>query len=196
MKLLGVLRNTRGVTLVEFALVAPLLLLLLMGGLELGHRAYLIALLRGEVNKAGRDLSLEDAQSLTRRAEIEERVRRAMAVITSAGRVNFYRTAYHDYANVASTAEDYIDTNHDGRCDGGEVYEDGNGNGVWDADSGRAGDSGGAKDVVVFRAELIYDRLPLGTLLGLSRQAMVSASTYLRNQPFDNQTAVQERACP
>lgn len=189
-------RDVRGVTLVEFALVAPLLLLILMGGLEIGHRAYLVALLRGEVNKAGRDLTLEDAQAPTRRAEIENRVRTAMVPLTAAGQIAFFRTAYRDYANVATTAEDFIDANHDGRCNANEVFSDTNGNGIWDADGGRVGDGGGAKDVVVFRADLTYDRLPLGRLLGLPRQTTISATTYLRNQPFDNQAPVAERTCP
>lgn len=188
--------DARGVTLVEFALVAPLLLLLLTGGLEVGHRAYLAALLRGEINKAGRDLTLEDAQSPARRTEIENRVRAAMRPLARSGTVAFSRRSYRDYANVASTAEDYIDANHDGRCNANEVFSDTNDNGVWDIDGGRVGDGGGAKDVVVFRAEFTYDRLPLGKLLGMSKQTQISATTYLRNQPFDNQAPVAERTCP
>ena len=51
--------DTRGLTIIEFAIIAPTLLVLMMGTFDLGFRAYATSVLQGEVQKAARDATLE-----------------------------------------------------------------------------------------------------------------------------------------
>ena len=67
------------------------------------------------------------------------------------------------------------------------IYQDLNGNGQWDADRGETG-FGGARDAISLTATARYNRLfPMNGLLGLPSTVTISASTVLRNQPFDDQ---------
>ncbi len=52
-------RSERGATIVEFAIVAPVMLLLIMMMGELCYRHYVQAILTGSMAKAGRDSAIE-----------------------------------------------------------------------------------------------------------------------------------------
>ncbi|MFD2578707.1 TadE/TadG family type IV pilus assembly protein [Novosphingobium colocasiae] len=54
-----------GAAAVEFALAAPVLLVLLIGMFDMGHMAYLNAVLNGAVEKVARDSALETANTTT-----------------------------------------------------------------------------------------------------------------------------------
>jgi hypothetical protein len=96
--------------------------------------------------------------------------------------------------------EPYIDSMRDGVFDGvyqnDEWYVDRNGNNQWDEDVGIAG-RGGAQDVVSIKASIIYNRIfPLWKFVGQPQQMELTATTYLRNQPFSAQAArVGVRKC-
>lgn len=187
--------DKRGATLVEFAIVAPVMLTLLLGGLELGHTMYVRAILRGQVEKAARDLSLESSSGPLGTDPVLARIRRNVQAVASSAQVTFVTTAYHDYKSARDRAEEYDDRNHDGRCDANEPYVDANNNNQWDIDLGVAG-RGGAKDVVLFTATATYPRLALGRFFGSSDIVRLQASTLLRNQPSDDQSAAPLRSCP
>ena len=54
-------RDRRGVTVVEFAFVLPVMLVLMMGMMELGYQAYVQSVITGAVQKAGRDSGIQGA---------------------------------------------------------------------------------------------------------------------------------------
>ena len=64
-------RNKRGVALVEFALTAPVFLLLLMGIFDYCWQMYAQQVLQGAVSKAGRDSTLE--QFATNQKALDDR---------------------------------------------------------------------------------------------------------------------------
>ncbi|EZP50843.1 TadE/TadG family type IV pilus assembly protein [Sphingomonas sp. RIT328] len=179
-------RSTRGATLVEFAIVTPLLLLLLLGGLETCHTMYVRSALVGSLQKAARDLSLEGASSSVRVNAITASVTDAVHQIMPAANVSLVAKSYHDYSNAANPAEEYNDADHDGRCDHGEAFVDSNRNGNWDADGSVTG-RGGARDVVLLVATASYNRLGLTALLPSAPQTVLTAKTLIRNQPNDQQ---------
>lgn len=187
-------RDSRGTTVVEFALVAPVLLLLSLGGLELAHMMYVRSILQGQTQKAGRDMSLEDAADAVRQEQIEGQVRSAVLAVVSSGSVTFAKTSFHDYRNAHDRMEEYSDSNHNGRCDSGEAFVDANNNSTWDTDTGVDG-RGGAKDVVLLTATATYPRLALGKLFASDPDVKLTASTVLRNQPSDEQAAAPMRTC-
>ena len=188
-------RDRRGVTIVEFALVAPVLLAVVMGGFELAYQGYVQAVVRGELMKAGRDNALERAASDEERFIIDEQIRQAIQRVAPSARIAPpQRVAFSSYARVRSPAEP--DGNNNGICEPGETYEDSNRNGRWDSNSGIENGSG-AKDVVVYTVNVEYDRLfPVGALVGMSNTVEISASTNLRIQPYDMQGPVPIRTCP
>ncbi len=174
-----------GTTIVEFAMVGPVLLMMIMGLFDMAHTQYTSSVLFGALQKAGRDLTLESG--FTRQSQIDESVRGQIAAVMPQGaQITYEKQSHFDFSDV-DLPEDFTDQNSDGQCNNGEPYVDLNDNSSWDRDRGRAG-IGGARDVVVYKATVVYPRLfPLFTMIGLSPNVTLTASTVLRNQPFDEQ---------
>lgn len=188
----AMLRDTRAAALMEFAIVAPVLLLLVVGGLGVGHTLYVQSVLDGEMQKAARDTSLEDASGDARRTVIQDRVRTQVHQLIKDADVDFELTSFHDYRDADVRSEEYTDANHDGTCNAGETYVDANNNGAWDRQGGKTG-VGGSKDVVLLKAKVSYASfLPFGQSKG--RMNLVSM-TLLRNQPSSDQAAAPLRTC-
>lgn len=190
-KLQRLAREKRGMALVEFALIAPTFMLLLMGVFDIGYGMYAKAILEGAVESAGRSASLEN----TTNAAIDDKVRAQITALNRSGNLQFTRTYYQNYVDV-DLPEDFTDTNGNSQWDPGECYVDRNGNNSWDADVGLPG-RGGAQDVVLYSAAFEYRRLfPLWKILGQSENQTITGTTYLRNQPFSAQAArVGVRIC-
>lgn len=176
--------DTRGLTIVEFALIAPTLLVLMMGTFDLGYRAYAISVLQGEVQKAARDATLETGS--TAGTALNTRVQSQVSRVISNGTWTFARRSYSSFTR-AGQAENFTDSNSNGVRDAGECYQDENGNSNWDADVGLNG-QGTSDDIVMYTASVTYPRLfPMYGLLGWSQNQTISASTTLRNQPYGTQ---------
>jgi hypothetical protein len=179
-----ILAADNGAVAVEFAMVLPILLLVLVGIFDVAMNLYATSVLQGSMQKAGRDFSLEDARS--RQSTIETTITRQIRRVAPGATLVFERNAYFDFADVGQP-EVYDDINDDDECNNDEPFEDANGNGQWDEDRGEAG-FGGARDAVMLTATATYDRLfPMDGLLGLPDTVTIEASTVLRNQPFDDQ---------
>lgn len=177
-------RDRRGATLVEFALIAPVFLLALIGLFDLSYNIYTASLLEGSIQKAARDSTIEGAG--LNEAQIDARVRDVVHDIVPRATVSFSRRAYTDFADVAQP-EDFTDSNNDGTCNDGDPFEDVNGNNTWDEDRAKAG-MGGARDAVIYIVTVTYDRqFPLHRMIGVSDRVTTQARTVLRNQPFGMQ---------
>jgi hypothetical protein len=177
----------------EFAILSPVLFLIICGGLEVGHTIYVQSVLTGQMQKAGRDLSLEGSANAGARFALEERVRSSIKALVANPDITFMMKAYHDYRNVGRP-EEYVDTNGNGICDNNEPYVDANNSGTWDDDSSNTGPEG-AKDVVLFEATVKYQRIITGAYLPYGRDVILKSSTLLRNQPSTNQAAAPQRNC-
>lgn len=178
-------RDDRGVTALEFALAAPLLLLIMAVLIELGLAYYLQTVLVGTINAAGRASSLQNAQTTS--STIDSQVTARIHHVIPWATVSFDRNNYSDFTNVGEP-EDYTDTNKNGQYDLGECFNDANANGVWDADMGKSG-LGSANDVVVYTVTVSYTPLfGFSSMLGLPSMMHASSSTIMRNQPFATQT--------
>jgi Flp pilus assembly pilin Flp len=178
------LPDSRGATAVEFAMVAPALLLVLLGLMDLSYNIYATTLLEGAIQRAARDSTIEGAEG--RGAEIDSKVRATVDDLVSNAAIEFERRAYADFSDV-SEPEDFSDTDGDGICAEGEPFEDINGNGTWDADRGSDG-MGGARDAVLYTVTVSYPRaFPLMKAFGFDANVTVRSSTVLRNQPYGEQ---------
>jgi len=177
--------ESRGAAAVEFALVAPVLFLTLLGLFDLSYNIYASSLLEGAIQKAGRDATLETAGA--RNEAIDERMREVVLNLVPTATVEFDRRYYADFDDV-DRPEDFTDINGDGDCNDGEPFEDVNRNGTWDADRGQSG-IGGARDAVLYTVTVTYPRrFPYMKIIGLSDIVTARARTVLRNQPYGTQT--------
>lgn len=187
-------RDTRGATIVEFALAAPILILLLCAAFDFGFAIYARAVLQGAVQDAGRDAGLESGVSNL--DIIDGYVLSQVQNVVPKGTILSSRKNYESFNDV-SKPEDFVDANGNGEYDAEECFTDVNENGQWDEDRGEDG-LGGADDVVLYTAELTYDRIvPFWRVLGGNAKTVISASTTLRNQPFGDQAMRPEvQICP
>lgn len=185
-RLAAILRDKRGVTIVEFALIAPVLLLMLMGLLDLSFNMYTTEMLNGAIQTASRNSTIEGASG--KDAALDAIVTNAVRAVAPSATLTFNRRVYSSFTD-AGRPEDYSDIDGDGTCNNGEPFEDANGNGAWDRDRGKAG-FGGAHDAVLYTVMVNYQRpFPLaGFIPGQTKDFTLSAATVLRNQPYGQQS--------
>lgn len=183
-------RDTRGTALMEFALIAPTFMLMLMGLFDLSYRAYAVSILQGAVQKAGRDSTLEGASGGL--GSIDATITNQMRAVANSVTMSFERKTFVSFTR-AGQAEEFEDRNDpitgvpNGIRDAGECYFDENGSDTYDTNAGING-QGGARDITVYTATAVYPRLfPMYGLLGFSQNETIKATTVLRNQPFGNQ---------
>lgn len=189
-------RDQRGATLVEFAIILPVFVMLLLGGFDIAYRLYVQSVLDGQVAKAGRDSALESGGIEATQDAIDNSVENGVLAVASGAELEFTRTSFSSYNRIADPGEPFVDSNGNGLCDNGESYEDSNRDGDRDAVGSVTGFSG-SKDAIVFTATATYPRLfPMAALLGWDDEVSVSSSTMLKIQPFNTRAAVPLRNCP
>jgi Flp pilus assembly protein TadG len=177
----ALLRDSSGAALLEFAIVMPVMLMMIFGTLEFGLNVYTRSVLEGAMQQAGRNSTLQSSQSS--QSSIDAYVSNQIHNILPNATVTFTRENYPTFSQVGRP-EDFTDTNGNGVRDAGECFQDLNGNGTSDADSGRSG-VGGANDVVLYTATVSYTSfIPVGAALKISPTTTMKAATILRNQPF------------
>ena len=174
-------RDERGVTVVEFALLAPVLLVTLLGMFDMGYTMYAQTLLQGALQQAARNSTIEGAAGST--STIDGAVTSVVRTAIIDATLTFNRKSYASFS-IVGVAEQFTDTNGNGSCDAGEPFEDVNNNGVWDRDQGRTG-LGGARDAVLYTATMTFPRaFPLAGFMQVPVNVTVTGNTVLRNQPF------------
>ena len=181
-----------GAAIVEFAMIAPVMLITLFGMFDLGHGLYTKAMIQGAIEKAARGSTIEGVTTGT----LDAKVTAAVRLVAANSTIVFNRKSYTNFTDVGQP-EEFTDTDSNGLCDGGETFEDANGNGVWDANQGRTG-NGGARDAVLYTVLVSYPRIfPIARLIGQSNTTQMAATTVLRNQPYGLQnTYPPTGTCP
>jgi Flp pilus assembly protein TadG len=184
--LLSLARDRRGVTIVEFALVAPVVLFLICGSMEIGHMMFARMMLDGAVVEASRQATASLETGETQRTQImRDAIIKAMAPfpLATGQTIQITTTVYKDF-NSASP-ETYTDSNGNGRYDLGEPYVDRNQNGQWDDAVAISGSTlGGPGDVVGYTARFPKRILftPIARIMGFTTSIPLSATTVVRNE--------------
>jgi Flp pilus assembly pilin Flp len=177
--------NENGAAVMEFAIVAPVFLLLIIGLFDFGHQLYATSVLQGTLQTSAREATLENGFSIQN--DIDARIEDNFKTIIPVGDVTVTRRSFEDFSDIVTPEELLTDANGNGFCDAGDRFDDMNGNGNWDQDRGRDG-LGGARDAVVFTATATYDRMfPLAGMMDIPREVTIEAETVLRNQPYNEQ---------
>ena len=172
----------RGVSALEFALVAPVFFILLIGVFDLSILFFLMLTLESATLDAARFGSTgavpEDA---TRDERIRQIVHGATMGLLDDKNLDIQMLVYDSYEDVAA-AEWLVDINENGAHDSGETFYDVNGNGEWDGDTGDPG-SGAPNEIVVYRVSAQY-RLMTPLMDDLIGAIPIRSAAPIRNEPF------------
>ena len=172
--------NERGATIVEFALILPVLCMLILGTLDLGYRSYVGSVVQGALHDAARMATVGNITT----AQIQAAVQSRLQAFSRNATITTNVRSYSDYSGVKVPERITSDTAPIGVYNQGDCFEDANGNGVYDTDRGRGG-TGGSEDVVYFEVVMTYPHIvPVGRLFGWSDNVTITQSTVLRNQPY------------
>lgn len=176
--------NSKGATIIEFALLAPCLLVVLFGMLDLGLRVYVAVQLAGALEQAARQVTVMSASS---NAAITDLVRKRIQLIIPRASVVVTPVSYYDFVHVGKPEPITTDIAPVGKYNKGDCFQDLNGDGSWSSNSGATG-TGGSEDVVYYKATVTYPNLlPLGSLLGRPPTTTLNDTTMMRNQPYASQ---------
>ncbi|WP_341712599.1 TadE/TadG family type IV pilus assembly protein [Erythrobacter sp.] len=192
-RIINLLADQRGVSAVEFGLLLTPFLMLLMGGMDLGHQYYIRAVTQGALSDVSRRASVEDPTFLAAGATTEERVeatlKQQIDAVAPDAEYTISQRNYFDFNGIGNPERLITDVNGNGQFDesDGDCWEDLDEDGEYDLDSGRVG-IGGANDVSFYSVNVRMERLfPTASLLGISPYIDFTVETAVRNQPYGNQ---------
>lgn len=187
-----IVRDEKGVTLVEFAMILPALVVLLLGIFELGYRSYAASLVQGALHEAARMSTVGGVTMTT----INNHVRDRLGHFAEHGTLNITTTSYYEYTGVGRPETITTDTAPLNQYNSTDCFEDANGNGTWDADRGRSG-QGNSDDIVRYQISISYESLfPIAETLGWDEANTITANTVLRNQPYAGRSVTNTIICP
>jgi Flp pilus assembly protein TadG len=138
----AIARHDGGSPAVEFALAAPVLLLLMAAIVEFGTIMFVTVLMEGGLREAARwGITGQTPEDGDRAAHILEVVADRTLGLVDVSEATVKITAYPTFDDIGR-GEAFVDGNGNGKYDNGETFKDCNGNGKWDNDRGRS-DAGG-----------------------------------------------------
>lgn len=182
-------RDSKGVTIIEFAMVAPIILLLLLGLFDLGYRTYASSVLQGSLHDAAR-MATVGGYSMT---QIDTRVKTRLSSFATRSTVTTAAASYYEFSGVSQPEKIVGDTVPLNSYNPGDCFEDVNGNNGYDTDRGRGG-TGNADDIVRYRVTITFPRIfPLGYLMGWPSTQTLTQETVLRNQPYAGRSMTTNR---
>jgi Flp pilus assembly protein TadG len=186
-------RDSKGATIVEFALILPVMCMMLLGTLDLGYRSYVGSVVQGTLHDAARMATVGNVTTDQIQTFVQNRLQAFSrnATITTSAR------SYSDFSGVKVPETITQDTVPLGVYNAGDCFVDTNGNGSYDTDRGRSG-TGASEDVVYFEVTMTYPHIvPVGRLFGWSSNVTTTQNTVLRNQPYGTRnTTASTPICP
>jgi Flp pilus assembly protein TadG len=181
--------DRRGATIVEFALVMPILLTILLTTLEFGYQGYVNAMVQGAMTKAARLATVGGRTS----ADVEKMIKDEVGQIVDRQYISVETRSYYNFSNVGYAEKITQDTDPKTVYNKGDCYEDANNNGQYDTSLGSAG-LGTADDITYYRVTANYPPLtPISGFVSWMGKRSVSATIALRNQPFTSRASATIR---
>jgi Flp pilus assembly protein TadG len=176
-------RNESGVSAIEFALLAPVLLLFLTGFFDFGYWMYVrstaIGALEGVARSAGVGGSTVNPGAF--QTAVEDQIKQ----IAPSATFTWNARSYYDFSRIGNPEKLITDQNGNGQYDTGDCWQDSVPNGVYDATPGAAG-VGGADDIVFY--QLTVSLPPIidisGFMPNLVGNHVSVLNTIVRRQPF------------
>lgn len=177
-------RCEQGVTAVEFAIVVPVLLLMLFGIIEFSLMMFASNMLESATAVSSRLGKTGYSESGMSRAQtILQSVASHAGGVIHSDRLRVTSTYYAQFDQIGD-AEPWTDTNRNSLADAGE-YSDVNGNGQYDADMGLAG-YGDANDIVVYTVSYPWNIMTpiMRELIGTNGIYTITTHAVVKNEPY------------
>lgn len=177
-------KNTGGNTIIEFAVIAPMLFLLLAGIIELGLILFTTSALEGATNVGARiGKTGFTTGGLSREDYIRSQVKRLTGGFLDYSKLNIAILSYNSFNTIGQPEPCIVPPT--APCPGaaGVNFVDVNGNGAWDQDQGRAS-AGGTGSVVLYRTTYPWKLFTpiMSGLLGTSGIFTITAVAAVRNE--------------
>ncbi len=177
--------HEEGTTAIEFAFIAPVLMLMMFGIIELSLMMYTQSVMEGATSISSRLGKTGYTESgISREQTIRNKLSARATGLLNVSLFTIQSKSYSQFDTIGE-AEPFLDANGNGQHDAGENYTDVNGNGVWDEDMGRAG-YGNANDIVVYNVSYPWHvATPLiGRIFGEDGTLVLKASAVVKNEPY------------
>ena len=181
----------RGASLVEFALVFPILIVFVVGLLEVGIMMFIQSAMEGGLREAsrfgitGQTISGETREETILRI-LEEHTLGMVDLEPPAATISMKTYAsFNDIGQPEPFTDSPSGPNNNDEYDVGEPFTDLNGNSQWDADRGTAG-VGASGEIVSYTIDYTWQPMTglISSFVGDGDGIAMSASTAVRNEPF------------
>lgn len=178
-------RAENGLTTLEFALITPVFLLLMMGIIEFGMIMFTSSVLESATTTTARlgKTGYTAPGGTTRQQQIYANIAKLAGGFLDAKKVTISAKSYQSFDQIGQP-EAFNDTNHNGIHDPTETYTDSNGNGKWDSDRGTDG-VGGSGDIVVYTVSYPWTILTPVVNKVIGKTITLSARAVVKNEPYD-----------
>lgn len=190
--------DRHGSVALEFALLTPPFLLLLMGSFDMAYQAYVRSATQGAIETLTRAATLQGAND----AAIQQKLRDTVRQVAPNATVTITRGSVSRFSNFGSmerltldhngngVLDPPFDSDGNGTRDKTDCWEDIDNNGVRNVVTLGKDNIGGADDIVRYNAEVTFSRLfPVWKLFNMPMETKVSAATLVRRQPYEAQKA-------
>ncbi len=173
-------RDKKGVTVVEFGLILPVTLTLLLGSIDLGWQMYASSVAQGSLQRQARLSALENASFSAMKANIKGDLK----LFADASDISITAKSYKSFTGIGAPEKITTDIAPLNAINKGDCFVDSNSNGVYDTAQGSSG-IGTAEDAVVYEMEMSFERLmPFSTYVGMSNPVVIKRKAIVKNEPF------------
>ncbi|MCH2546672.1 MAG: pilus assembly protein [Alphaproteobacteria bacterium] len=184
--------NNDGATIIEFAIVAPVFILLLFGIIEFSVIMYAKSTMEGATSITSRlGKTGYTEEGITRQEMLTQLLVDRAGGLMDPEEIEITTLIYENFADIGQPEPLSIDINGNQQYDAsdGDAYQDINGNGQWDEDMGEAG-LGGAGDIVVYKIHYPWQvKTPVmqNILENENGYFPLNTSIVVRNEPYGAQ---------
>lgn len=176
----------RGVTVLEFAIAAPVVFAMVAGVLELALVMFVMTLSEGALREASRfSITGFTPPGMTREERILEILGEHTIGLVDMTEATVTYKVYPSFNDIGKPEPFTDNAPANGSYDAGEAFQDINGNGQWDADMGAAG-LGGPSEIVLYTIEFDWELMtPLvAPFMGTNGKMTMQSSVAVKNEPF------------
>lgn len=175
-----------GVTVLEFAIAAPVVFVTVAGVLELALVMFVMTLSEGALREASRfSITGFTPPGMTREERILEILGDHTIGLVDMDEATIDYKVYPSFDDIGKPEPFTDSAPANGTYDAGEAFQDINGNGQWDADMGAAG-LGGPGEIVLYTIQFDWALMtPLvSPFMGTDGKMTMKSSVAVKNEPF------------
>jgi hypothetical protein len=170
-------RCERGTAAVEFAMLLPVLCLIVIGTMEVGYKIYAVSVSNGAIREAARMASTGEYTG----TQIDNHVTQQIRAFRKDAGVAIVKKSYADFTGVGLPEP----VTSGSVASGTYCFDDINKSGSWEADRGTTG-MGNAEDVIYYEVTATYPTLFKFSekVLKFNATTTIKLNTIVSNEPF------------